>query len=58
MTKHHQSKTSNELSGIISLCLPAVDVHLDASLGVDGKPLVRIDCHAKQAGIGLYGGDP
>lgn len=33
---------------------PLTTVQLSAPLGVDGVSLVGIDCHAEQAGVGLY----
>ena len=36
------------------LCyVPAVDVHLDTGLGVDGEPLVRVDGHAEKTRVRL-----
>ena len=33
--------------------MPAIDVHLDAGLGVDGEPLVRVDGHAEKTRVRL-----
>ena len=33
--------------------MPAIDVHLDAGLRVDGEPLVRVDGHTEKTGVRL-----
>ena len=33
--------------------VPAIDVHLDAGLRVDGEPLVRVDGHTEKTRVRL-----